>query len=111
MTKKLAEYDLLFEVKDPLGRKIRTTKSYWEKIKNIKHPELKYGVNEAKETLNIPDEIHQSVTDSTIILYARKIGEYGILVVTVKILNGEGFVVTVYQTVEYKPKGELIWQK
>ncbi len=108
MTKKLTQHSLLFEVKDPLGRKVRTTKSYWEKIINIKHPELKYGVDDAKETLVNPDEIRASVTDTTVVLYVRTVNNYDILVVTVKILNGDGFVITVYQTAEYKAKGVLI---
>ena len=111
MKKSVSVYDLLFEVQDPLGKKIRTTKTYWEKIKKLKHPELKHGISETKITLTNPTEISQSVTDSTIYLYVRKIKEYDILVVTAKILNGDGFIVTVYQTREYKHKGKLVWQK
>ncbi len=36
MTKKITRTDeILFEVTDILGRKIRTSKSYWQKIKEI----------------------------------------------------------------------------
>lgn len=111
MAKKVISYDLLFEVKDILGRKIRTTKDYWQKIKTLKHRELKYGINEVKATLTKPDEIRGSVTDSTILLYAQRQENYDILIVAVKVLNGEGFLVTVYQTEEYKKKGQLRWPK
>ena len=111
MTKKVVEYDLLFEIKDVLGRKIRTTKDYWQKIKTLKHRELKYGVEEVKNTLTKPDEARRSVTDATILLYAQKKKKYDILVVAVKVLNGDGFLVTVYQTKEFKKKGELVWPK
>lgn len=111
MDKKIEKYDLLFEVKDVFGRTVRTTKSYWEKIKKIKHRELHYGINEVKKTLADPDEVRRSVTDETILIYAKKVGKYDILVIAVKVLNGEGFVVTVYQTKEYKQKGEVVWQK
>lgn len=111
MKKSLVKTDILFEVADVLGRKIRTTKSYWKKIKEIKHRELHYGIREVKKTLKDPAEIRESVTDTTIILYSRELGEYDILIVAVKILNGEGFLVTVYQTKEHKKKGKLIWQK
>lgn len=111
MTKDLVSEDILFEIKDILGRKIRTTRSYWKKIKQIKHTELKYGIAEVKKTLKKPDEIRTSVTDATILLYAKNVSEYDILVVAVKALNGEGFLVTVYQTNDYKKKGELIWPK
>ena len=111
MIKKITLFDLLFEVKDPLGKKIRTTKSYWEKIIKVKHPELKYSIKEVRETLVNPNQIRRSVTDSTILLYMQKVGEYDILIVIAKILNGDGFIVTVYQMDAYKPKGELVWQK
>ncbi len=111
MAKKVISYDLLFEVKDTLGRRIHTTKDYWQKIKTLKHRELKYGINEVKTTLTKPDEIRRSVTDSTILLYAQRQQNYDILIVAVKVLNGEGFLVTVYQTKDYKKKGELIWPK
>lgn len=111
MKKKIVEYDLLFEVKDVLGRKIRTTKDYWQKIKTLKHQELKYDIPEVKNTLIKPEEVRRSVTDSTILLYAQKQKEYDILIVAVKVLNGNGFLVTVYQTKEFKKKGELLWPK
>lgn len=76
MAKKVISYDLLFEVKDVLGRKIRSTKDYWQKIKTLKHRELKYGINEVKTTLTKPDEIRESVTDATILLYAQKQEKY-----------------------------------
>jgi len=111
MKKKIAEYDLLFEVKDVLGRKIRTTADYWQKIKTLKHWELKYDIPEVKNTLTKPEEIRRSVADTTILLYAQKQKKYDILIVAVKVLNGDGFLVTVYQTKEFKKKGELLWPK
>lgn len=111
MAKKIARNDLLFEVKDILSRRIRTTKDYWQKIKTLKHRELKYGIKEVKKTLIKPDEIRISVTDGTILIYTQKQEKYDILIVAVKVLNGDGFLVTVYQTKEYRKKGELIWPK
>lgn len=111
MSQDLVSEDILFEIKDILGRKIRTTNGYWKKIKEIKHTELKYGISQVKSTLKKPDEIRISVTDVTILMYAKKVSEYDILMVAVKVLNGDGFLVTVYQTNEYKKKGELIWSK
>lgn len=102
---------ILFEVTDILGRKIRTTNVYWKKIKEVKHTELRFGIPEVKRTLRSPDEVRQSVADKTILLFAKKIKKYDILIVAVKVLNGEGFLVTVYQTKEYKKKGNRIWPK
>ena len=111
MSEDIIPADILFEVKDVLGRRIRTSRSYWKKIKKIKHRELRFGIREVKNTLASPDDIRRSVTDTTILLFAKKVSGYDILVVVVKVLNGEGFLVTVYQTKEYKKKGELVWQK
>ena len=111
MKKSLVSKDILFEVRDVFGRNIRTTKSYWKKIKEVKHTELRFGVSEIEKTLTGPDEVRQSVTDQTIFLFAKSIEEYVILIVAVKVLNGDGFLVTVYQTKEYKKKGELLWPK
>src|SRR5207253_2670003 len=109
--KNITVNEILFEVLDVFGKKIRTTKSYWKKIKTVKHRELKYGTADIKKTLTTPDEIRRSVTDATIILYARKVARYDILIVAVKILNGDGFLVTAYQTRIYRQKGELLWPK
>lgn len=111
MSKKLVSEDILFEVRDILGRKIRTTKTYWKKIKEIKHTELKFGIPEVKKTLKNPTEVRKSVTDATILLYAQKQEKYDILIIAVKVLNGDGFLVTTYQTKEYKKKGGLVWPK
>lgn len=111
MNKKLVSEDILFEVSDILGRKIRTTKTYWKNIREVKHTELKFGIPEVKKTLKNPDEVRKSVTDATILLYTKRIKKYDILIVAVKILNGEGFLVTAYQTKEYKKKGEPVWSK
>ena len=111
MRKSLTFEDILFEIDDVFGRKIRTTKNYWKKIKEIKHTELTYGTPEVKKTLTNPDEVRISVTDQTILLFAKKVARYDILIVAVKVLNGSGFLVTVYQTRVYKKKGELVWPK
>lgn len=111
MATRIIKYELLFEVKDILGRKIRTTKDYWLKIKTLKHRELRYGIIEVKNALKSPDEIRKSVTDPTVFLFAKKTVEYDILIVAVKILNGDGFLITAYQTKKYTKKGELVWPK
>lgn len=102
---------LLFEIKDIFGRKIRTTNSYWLKIKTLKHRELRYGIIEVKKVLTNPDEVRVSVTDTTILLFAKEVKKYDILIVAVKVLNGEGFLVTCYQTKEHTKKGVMLWPK
>lgn len=43
--------------------------------------------------------------------FAKKIAKYDILIIAVKVLNNDGFLITVYQTKEYTKKGELVWLK
>ncbi|MBI5357155.1 hypothetical protein HZB78_06125 [Candidatus Collierbacteria bacterium] len=108
--KNIVSADQLFEVIDVFGKRIRTSKQYWEKIKTEKHQELKYGVREVGQALQKPDSAFRSVKDETIALY-RKQMDGDILIVVAKHLNGSGFVVTVYQTKKVIDKGEKLWPK
>lgn len=108
--KNIVSADQLFEVTDVFGKRIRTSKQYWEKIKTEKHQELKYGVREVGKVLQKPDSVFRSVKDETIALY-RKQMDGDILIVVSKHLNGNGFVVTVYQTKKVLDKGEKLWPK
>ena len=109
--KSIEKTEILFETKDIFGKNVRTTKSYWQKIFLIKHKEVKASQDTIIKSLQKPDEVRRSVTDSTILLYAQEQEKYDILIVAVKVLNGDGFLVTVYQTKEFKKKGELLWPK
>lgn len=110
MDKKIVLVEVLFEIKDIFGNNVRITKVYWQKIKNEKHKELKFGHKKVIEALIDPDEVYRSVQDEFIRLFFKKIGN-DTLVVLVKYLNGDGFVVTVYQTTKVKRKGEKLWPK
>lgn len=59
MAKGLVRKGILFEVKDILDRRIRTTRTYWKQIKELKHKELRYGIREVKVTLEAPDQIRK----------------------------------------------------
>ena len=100
--------NLLFAVTDVFGKKVRLTKSYWLKIKTEKHRELTFDYKEVIKTLEKPDEVYLSVSDDYIRLFFKKYRD-STLVVLVKYLNGDGFVVTVYQTSKVKRKGVKIW--
>lgn len=101
---------VIFEVEDIFEKKIRTTKEYWQKIITEKHSELKFDTPDVIKTLKNPDEVYKSVRDSYIKLFYKQYAEVD-LVVLVKYLNGNGFVVTVYQTTKTKRKGEKLWPK
>lgn len=102
--------NLLFAVDDVFGKKIRITKRYWEQIKSDKHRELGFGYTDAVDTLKNPEEVRLSIKDEYIRLFFKRYGNTTLIVV-VKYLNGDGFVVTVYQTSKVKRKGEIVWSK
>ncbi|MCM8832258.1 MAG: DUF4258 domain-containing protein [Candidatus Omnitrophica bacterium] len=104
------ESKIIFEEKDVFGRRIRTTKNYWQKIFLIKHKELKVSKTQVIEVIKKPDEVRKSVQDPFIYLFYKKIGKKN-LVVVIKYLNNHGFVVTIYETSKVKRKGEKIWPK
>ena len=102
--------ELMFEVTGKLGKSIRTTRNYWQKIVENKHPKIEGKVPEVKKTIKEPDQIRRSKTDPDVYLYYRTHNDYYFLSVVVKHLNGEGFVVTTYITDTIK-EGETVWEK
>lgn len=106
----LVNDDRLFEVIDVFNKKIRTTKSYWRKIKEEKHKDLIVGIEEIIETIVKPNSVYQSVKDETVSIQYKKYSEFTLVAVT-KHLNGDGFLVTAYQTTKPKMKGEKLWPR
>ncbi len=87
----------IFIVTDPSGRKIRLTKERWKHIP--KHPDMVGQLEQIKETLQKPDVFHLFEEDLQVRFYfkyykARR--EY--LFISVKYLNGEGFIITSFYT-------------
>jgi hypothetical protein len=108
--KVVAGDERLFEITDVFGKKIRTTKSYWKKIKEEKHQDLTAGVKEIIKTIKKPDAVYRSVKDETVVIQYCRSGKFALVAVT-KHLNGDGFLVTAYQTSKPKMKGEKLWPK
>lgn len=89
---------LAFEVRTPSWKRIRSTTSHWEYILNFKHPDIKERLQDVVQSLTNPDEIRLSRVDPNIHLYYRSIRLDRWIVAVIKILNGEGFLVTAYIT-------------
>jgi len=98
-----------FEILTPLGFTVRTSENYWEKL-IIKHPDIADLEIEIKQTLASPDEIRRSSRDPNILLFYLKIKEKRWAVAVAKRLNGDGFLITAYQTDAIK-EGALLWHK
>lgn len=110
MAGKIVLIENLFEVFDVFGKKIRTSQSYWKKITEEKHQDLKLGLDEVKRTITEPQEVFRSVKDDSIMINYRCFKDETLVVVT-KHMNGDGFLVTAYQTTKSKRKGEKLWPK
>ena len=103
------EKGVYFTVKDCFGRKIHTTKNYWRKIVNVKHPIVFEKEDEVKKTLNIPDFVKRSSQDLKVYLYYKKKGKYYLCVVA-RHEDGSGFIITAY-IARSIAKGEVVWEK
>lgn len=88
----------VFEVTDKTGRKIHLTKERWSHI-TIKHPDMANKLEEIKEALIKPTLIIQHKFDDSMRNYCKYYKyEKCYLLVSVKYLNGEGYVATSFMT-------------
>lgn len=91
MTKTLVSEELLFTTTDVFGRMVRTTRRYWQKIKEEKHTELTAEPGDVVKVISHPDEVYRSVQDPFIAIYYKKQRDDTSLVVLVKFVGEAGF--------------------
>ncbi|MBI4148909.1 hypothetical protein HY491_00525 [Candidatus Woesearchaeota archaeon] len=87
----------IFQAKDKTGREIYLTDERWRHI--LKHPEMSNQMEQIKDALLFPDAITKVSYDANLRFYYRhdkSRREY--LFVSVKYLNGEGFIITSFYT-------------
>ncbi len=91
--------DIIFEIIDKTGRKIRLTRKQWSHI-NRKHPTVANYFEEIKETLEKPDIITDSDIEEDVYFYYKYYKylkpPYKYILVIVKYLNGDGFIISAY---------------
>ena len=88
----------IFEIQDKSGRKIHLSNERWKHIVT-EHPKLSDKIEDIKDTLIHPLTIRNSKYDERVRFYYKfykKLSKY--LLVSVKYLNGEGFVITAFYT-------------
>lgn len=91
----------LFETIDKSGRAIYLTQERWNHIQ--KHPRMSGQIEQIKETLQHPDVIIPFEFESNIYFYYhyyKKNRDY--LFISVKYLNGKGFIITSFYTDKIK---------
>lgn len=91
--------DIIFEIVDKTGRRIRLTKKQW-KHSLKRHPNMINYLEEIEITLKNPLKITDYSEEDDVMYYYKYIkhkeGPYKYLLVSVRYLNGEGFVITAY---------------
>jgi hypothetical protein len=104
--------DIIFMLRDILNREIRLTKNRYEHI--LERAEMHNQEERIKETLKSPDIIKLSNHADDVLLYYKLYETSPVtrkyLVVIVKILNGDGFIITAFYTDKIK-KGVTKWKK
>lgn len=100
---------LKFELLTPLGFTVRTSESYWQRL-IIKHPDIANLEELVKQTLVSPDQVRRSSRDSGVLSFYLARNEKRWVVAVARRLNGNGFLITAYQTDAIK-EGEIIWHR
>ena len=92
--------DIIFEVLDKTGRKIRLTAKQWKHIQ--KHPHMHESIERIKETINNPMTIRYDEFNDKINYFYMQYKNIELreryLLVSVKYLNGDGFIITSFYT-------------
>jgi hypothetical protein len=98
-----------FEILTPLNFIVHTSEEYWQKL-IVKHPDIADLEAEVRPALNSPDEIRRSSRDPNLLLFYLTLQEKRWVVAVARRLNGDGFLITAYQTDAIK-EGETLWHK
>jgi hypothetical protein len=98
-----------FEILTPLGFTVRTSESYWQRL-ITKHPDVEDLEELVQQALASPDEVRRSSRDEGVLLFYLVRSERRWVVAVARRLNGDGFLITAYQTDAIK-EGESIWHR
>ncbi len=87
----------VFTLTDHTGRRVRLTEERWRHI-NAEHPEIAADIGVLKRALRSPTTVQQRGDIRYLYRFRKPAQRYLLLVV--KYLNGEGYVITAYRTRE-----------
>jgi hypothetical protein len=104
------DLDLLFEVVTPLGFRVRVTHERWRLITTVKHPVMVGREGAVKSTLETPEQVRRSRSDSDVLLFYRAEGTNRWVCAVTKQATDEGLLITAYPTDAIK-EGTQIWPK
>lgn len=103
---------VVFEVLSPVGKLVRLDEERWSHV--MEHPEMEGQLDRLRESLQDPDEVRRSIHDASVWLFYKHYADTPVtdkyLLVAVRILNDEGFIVTAFFT-ERPKRGTLLWSR
>ena len=103
---------VVFKILSKMGKVVSLNEDRWRHV--LEHPEMKNQLGRIKETVVNPDEVRESVHDPSVLLFYKLYEETLVtekyLIVVIKTLNREGFIVTAFFTDRVK-KGGVVWKK
>lgn len=106
----MADPDLLFEVRTPLGFSVRVTTFRWELIARDKHPVMAGRESSVRLALENPDEVRQSRVDTEVLLFYKAEAARRWVCAVARRADGQAFLITAYPTDAIK-EGIRIWPK
>lgn len=106
----MAEPEVLFEARTPLGFSVRVTRARWELITTIKHPVMAGRESSVQMALESPDEVRQSRTDPRVLLFYKAEAARRWVCAVAKQADDDAFLVTAYPTDAIK-EGMRIWPR
>ena len=102
--------ELLFEVLTPLGFRVRVTRERWNLITTVKHPVMAGREDVVRATLENPEQIRQSRSDSEVLLFYRAERSSRWVCAVAKRAADQGVLITAYPTDTIK-EGTQVWPK
>ena len=106
----MADADLLFEARTPLGFTVRVTRARWELIAATKHPVMNGRESTVRLALENPDEIRHSRSDAEVLLFYKAEATRRWVCAVAKRAGDRAFLVTAYPTDAIK-EGTRVWPK
>ena len=101
---------MLFEVLTPLGFRVRVTQERWNLITTVKHPVMSGREDVVRATLENPEQIRQSRSDSEVLLFYRAERSSRWVCAVAKRSEDQAFLITAYPTDAIK-EGSQVWPK
>jgi len=79
--------------------------TYWQRITTIKHPAMRNRLEDVRKTLEEPDEVRRSISDSNVLLFHQQVTPHWVCAVVKRTVD-IGYLLTAYPADKIK-QGEV----